>query len=329
MLRAARIAAVPSGDSTWRALLALPAAIALSLGIAACGDDDGEAGKLKTTQQNAGVEITIGSKDDTEQVILGQIYAQALEAAGYRVRLEADLRTSEAALGAVESGQISGYPEYLSTALESFLGVAPADLPHDPVQAAARAKAGLRARGLVAFKPAPYNRTYDVGLLVSRADELTVEKLTDLRGKSQNLTLAAPAECLERADCLGALEQGYGLQFSDTRSSQVEQRYAVLDSGQADLSILSTPDAKLFVSPSVYTSLDDDEGLFPAGNPIFIASRRAVNEAGPDFEATIERVQGALDLNAIQELNALVNIDGEDPATVARDYLLEEGYLKG
>jgi glycine betaine/choline ABC-type transport system substrate-binding protein len=67
--------------------------------------------------------------------------------------------------------------------------------------------------------------------------------------------------------------------------------------------------------------------VFPAGNPIFIASPRLVNEAGPDFQATIERVQRALDLNAIQELNALVNIDGESPEAVAKFYLQEEGYL--
>ena len=303
------------------------ATAALALGLAACGDDDGGGGgKLKSTQDNAGVELTIGSKDDTEQFVLAEIYAQGLEAAGYRVKTET-VGSAQAALQAVDSGQISGYPEYLSTALDSFLGVAPADLPHEPTEAAARAQAGLQDRGLVGFEPAPYNRTFDVGLLVSRADELTVEKLSDLEGKSGDLTFAGPAECAQRADCLGAVEEGYGLEFAEFIPTDVQRRYDVLDDGTTDLSILFTPDAKLFVSPSVYTTLDDDEGVFPAGNPFFITSQQVVREAGPDLQATIERVQGALDLNAIQELNALVNIDGEDPAEVAKAYLVEEGYL--
>ena len=100
----------------------------------------------------------------------------------------------------------------------------------------------------------------------------------------------------------------------------------MLDKNDADLSILFTTDAQLFVSDD-YTILEDDQGVLPAGNVIFVASKDAADEAGSDFGDTIELVQGNLTLEVMQELNARVDIDKEKPATVAADYLKEFGYV--
>ena len=102
----------------------------------------------------------------------------------------------------------------------------------------------------------------------------------------------------------------------------------MLDKGQADLSILFTSDAQLFTDPDKYTILEDDQGVFPAGNPLFVARQETVDEAGPDFGEVIEQVQGNLTLKVMQELNARVDIDKEKPADVARDYLVSSGYVE-
>jgi glycine betaine/choline ABC-type transport system substrate-binding protein len=327
---------VVSSDSRWQVLFALLAAVVLALGIAACGDDDDDDGDgggeaagalIESNPDNEGVEITVGSKNFTEQFILGNIYAQALEAAGYTVQTDLNLGSEQVALEALEAGEVDGYPEYTSTALTSFFDLPPEEVPNDPAQATEQTQADFEQRGLVAFAPAPFNSANAVGLLTSRAEELGVSTISDLEGQSQDLTLFGSPECRQRVDCLVGLQDGYGLQFSEFTPVDIELRYDVLDQGQADLSILFTSDAQLFTDPDTYTILEDDQGIFPAGNPIFVARQQTVDEAGPDLQQTIEQVQEGLTLEVMQELNARVDVDKEEPAAVATAYLRESGYI--
>ena len=105
-------------------------------------------------------------------------------------------------------------------------------------------------------------------------------------------------------------------------------RYEVLDKGDADLSILFTTDAQLFTDPDTYTILEDDQGVLPAGNVLFVARQETADEAGEDFGATVESVQENLTLEVMQELNARVDVDREKEADVAHDYLVEFGYVE-
>ena len=324
-----------SSDSRWRMMFALLAAFVLALGVAACGDDDDDEGDgggeasgelIESNSDNQGVELTVGSKNFTEQFILGEIYAQGLEAAGYTINTDLNLGSEQVALQALEAGEISGYPEYTSTALTSFFGLAPEDVPNDPAEATEQSQAEFEKQGLVAFEPAPFNSANAVGLLAETAEELDVETVSDLEGKSQDLTLFGSPECRQRVDCLVGLQDGYGLEFAKFTPVDIEQRYPVLDDGQADLSILFTTDPQL--QSDEYVILDDDQGVFPAGNPVFVASQDAVDQAGPDFQETIEKVQEGLSLEVMQELNARVDIDQQDPAQVATQYLQESGYVE-
>jgi glycine betaine/choline ABC-type transport system substrate-binding protein len=327
---------VVTTKSRLRAMFALLAALVLAFGVAACGDDDddGDGGGdtsaklIESNPDNNGVQLTVGSKNFTEELILGNIYAQALQAAGYDVKTDLNLGSEQVALQALEAGEISGYPEYTSTALTSFFGLDPQDVPSDPAEATADSQAEFEKKGLVAFAPAPFNSANAVGLLKSKADELGVTNVSDLEGKSQDLTLFGSPECRQRVDCLVGLEDGYGLQFKSFTPVDIEQRYPVLDSGQADLSILFTTDPQLSAQSDKYVILDDDKGIFPAGNPIFVATQTAVDEAGPDFRETIEKVQEGLTLPVMQELNARVDIDRQEPAAVATQYLQEAGYTQ-
>lgn len=318
-----------------RALFALLAALVLALTVAACGDDDddGDSGDssssstaIEENSDNNGVSLTIGSKNFTEQIVLGEIYAQALEAAGYDVSTDLNLGDEQVALKALEQGEISGYPEYTSTALTSFFEFAPEDVPSDANQAFEETQDDFEQKGLVAYPPTPFSSANAVGLLSSTADELGVSSISDLEGQSQDLTLYGSPECRQRIDCLVGLEDNYGLEFKSFTPIDIGLRYEVLDKGDADLSILFTTDAQLFVSDE-YTILEDDQGVLPAGNVIFIASQEAADEAGPDFGETIEKVQGNLSLEVMQELNARVDIDKEKPEDAAREYLEQFGYV--
>ena len=324
-----------SSNPRLRLLFALLAALVLAVAIAACGDDDestdgGEttaSSTIEANPDNEGVELTIGSKNFDEQFILGEIYAQALEAAGYTVETDLNLGSEQIALKALESGEISGYPEYTSTALTSFFGFAPEDVPGDPQQAYEDSAEEFESEGLVAYPPTPFSSANAVGLLTTTADELGVASISDLEGMSEDLTLAGSPECRERVDCLAGLEDNYGLEFGKFTPVDIELRYEVLDKGDADLSILFTTDGQLAESDE-YTILEDDQSLLPAGNVLFVASQEAVDEAGPDFGATIEKVQESLTLEVMQELNARVSIDREKPEDVAADYLQEAGYVQ-
>jgi osmoprotectant transport system substrate-binding protein len=233
------------------------------------------------------------------------------------------------ALKALKSGDISGYPEYTSTALTSFFNFAPEDVPGDAQQAYEESKDDFTNEGLVSYPPTPFSSANAVGLLTSTADDLEVKTISDLKGKSQDLTLYGSPECRQRVDCLVGLEKYYGLEFKSFTPVDIGLRYEVLDKGDADLSILFTTDAQLFVDPDKYAILEDDKQVLPAGNVIFIASQDAADEAGPDFGATIEKVQQNLTLPVMQELNARVDIDKEKPEQAAQEYLQEYGYISG
>ncbi len=319
-------------------LFALALIVALALGVSACGSSSSSTSTstgngsssgnlIQKNPANGKVSLTVGSKNFTEEYILGNIYAQALEAAGYKVDTKLNLGSETIALAALKNGEISGYPEYTSTALGSFFKVPPQKMPSDADQAAAMANSDLEKEGLTSFAPTPFADSNAVGTLTSTAQKDGLKTISDLKGKSQNMVLAGSPECRERIDCLAGLEKNYGLQFKKFTPIDISLRYTVLDKGDADLSILFTSDAQLANSDK-YTILKDDKGLIPAGNLIFITSQKVEKEAGPDFKSTIEQVQGNLTLPVIQELNSEVDIDKKTPAAVATHYLKSSGYIK-
>jgi glycine betaine/choline ABC-type transport system substrate-binding protein len=328
---------VVTGHSRLRAAFALIAALVLALGVAACGGDDdddtgtsgGDSAKLiQSNPDNNGVQLTVGSKNFTEALILGNIYAQALQAAGYDVNTNLNLGSEVIAYKALQDGEISGYPEYTSTLLTSIFGKEANQVPAEAQQAYQDAQSDLQGRGQVAFSPTPFADANALGTLKTTADELGVTTISDLQGKSQDLTLYGSPECRQRVDCLVGLQDVYGLQFKSFNPVDIGLRYTVLDDGQADLSILFTSDAQLSANPDKYVLLEDDMGIFPAGNVIWITDQATVEKAGPDYEGTIVKVQQGLTLPVMQELNARVDIDKQDPAAVATQYLQESGYIE-
>ena len=318
-----------------RTAVAMLFALALTLGVAACGssDDDtdttagGEGGgAIVANPDNGKVSLTIGSKNFPEQEILGEIYAQALAAAGYKVKSDLNLGSETVALRSVKSGQISGYPEYASTALTSFFGKEPEDVPADAQGAYEEAKAEFEKEGLTAFPPTPFASANAVGTLKTTAEKYDLENISDLEGVSEKLTLYGSPECRQRIDCLAGLEELYGLKFKSFKPVDIGLRYTVLEKGQADLSILFTTDPQLAAEKDKFVILEDDQEVFPAGNVIFVTKQSTVEEAGPDYEETIVQVQEGLTLPVMQELDARVELEKQTPKEAAAAYLKSAGY---
>jgi osmoprotectant transport system substrate-binding protein len=322
-----------------RALLALTALLLASLAIAACGDDDdgggggdgggGAAtqGTIQRNEENQSTSLTVGSKNFTEQKVLGEIYAQGLQAAGYKVRTELNLGDEKTALKALETGEIDAYPEYTGTALLSFFGFQADELPKDERAAYREAKKGFAEKNLTALPPTPFVSSNEVAVTKETADELGLRKISDLEGESQDLTLYGTPECRQRLDCLLGLQRVYGLDFERFVPVDIALRHEVLTKGQADVSIVFTTDPQ--IKREGFVLLEDDKGMFPPYNSTFVVRNDVAKKAGPDLPKVVAQVNEGLTDEVMQELNARVDLDKETPADVASQYLQETGLVAG
>jgi len=322
---------------TFPRLAALLGALALGL-VAGCGSGDDESSPgagatptpspdqtIKRDEANAKVSLTIGSKNFTEQRVLGEIFAQGLRAAGFKVSTSLDLGDEHVALEAVKSGTIDAYPEYTGTALLSFFGKTPDELPKDPEQAFKEARRGFAADGLVAFPPTPFTSSNEVAVTQETAEKLDLRRISDLKDEAGDLVLAGAPECRRRFDCLKGLEGVYGLQFKRFTEVPIPQRHEVLTSGSADVSIVFTTDPQIQRESEVL--LEDDQSMFPPNNSSLVMRKEVAEQAGPALPATLKVIQAALTDENMQELNARVDLDGQSPAEVAKAYLTENGLI--
>jgi osmoprotectant transport system substrate-binding protein len=291
-------------------------------------ESSGKAEAITSNPENEKVSLTIGSKNFPEQEILGEIYTQALQAAGYNAKSDLSLGSETVALKTLKAGKVSGYPEYASTALTAFFGLEPEEVPSDGTEAWEKANAEFEKEGLTAFEPTPFASANAVGLLRTTAEKYHLKTISDLKGVSEKLSIYGSPECEERIDCLAGLEKLYGLKFKEFKPVDIELRYTVLEKGQADLSILFTTDPQLASESEKFVILEDDKHVFPAGNVIFVTSKKVAEEAGPDYEKTILNVQHGLTLEVMQELDARVELERQSPAEAAKAYLESAGYIE-
>src|SRR3954468_11302352 len=324
-----------------RKLMSALAVLAAAVALTACGSSDkktsstsadtGTSGQsnpngIESNPANEGKKVTIGSKNFTEEFILGQIYAQALKAAGYTVKTQLNLGSEQIALRALKSGQVDAYPEYTGTALTSFFKMKATDVPHDEGKAYDLAKANFAKEGLIALPPTPFTDSNGVGMLKDAADKLGINTISDLKGKDASLRFSGTPECPQRPDCLLGLKQVYGLKFKSVSAVDPSLRHTVLEKKKADVSIVFTTDGQL--AQGKEKLLEDDQHMFPPYNVTLVFKAGALKKLGPDAQKTIALVQKGLTTEAMQELNSRVDIDKQTPAAVAKAYLTESGYLK-
>ena len=259
--------------------------------------------------------------------MLGEIYAQGLAAAGYTTKTDLNLADEQSAMSALEGGQISAYPEYTGTALLVFFKKDAADLPKDPQAAYEEVKTGFEPKGITAFPPTPFTSSNEVAVTKETAEKYNLKNISDLSdvaGEPERCTARRSAASAWTA-CSG-LEQIYGLKFKKFTPVAGDQRHEVLQSGRADVSIVYTTDPQIKRNGEVL--LEDDKGMFPPYNPTLLMKSETAEAAGPDLAKTIDLIQKPLTDDAMQELDARVDLDKKDPAAVAKEYLQETGLVK-
>lgn len=293
-----------------RPMMAILLAFVLSAGVTGCGAE---------AKENSDVTITVASKSTAEEVILGEIYAQAFEAAGYNVKRRDPLPSG---LPPFERKGIhlSGYPEHLNIALKDLLKLK-ADVPGNAMKAYTMTKEGLEKRGLTAFPPTSFSRSKAVGMLRKTAEERNLTTLSDLRSQAQGLAIMAGGFCRFSLDCLVGIERFYGITFGTFIAIEPALRYKVLEDGEADASMLLTTEGRLAGKKSKFVALEDDKHRLPAGNVSWVTTTDLVAEAGPDYEKAIVDAQKGLTLKVMQRLDAEVKLENKSPAEVATKYL--------
>jgi glycine betaine/choline ABC-type transport system substrate-binding protein len=320
-----------------RTVLAALAALAMVLALAACGEDEettesepsgggsADVEPIEENPDNNGTAITVGSKNFTEQYILGEIYSQALEAAGYDVTKELDLGPEQVAYRALQSGEVDAYPEYTGTALTSFFDFEIEDVPTNPEEAYQLAREEYANEGVTAPPPGPFDNTYVVASTTETAEELgNPETITELvEAAPEDVSISGFPECRQRTDCLLGLENVYDFtpEFIST-----EGQFEPLDNGQSDLAFVFSTDGAL--SLDKYYTYEDDQSLFPPYNITLSMRDQAAEAIGPEGIDVVERVQEPLTDEVMRELNARVDLDREEPADVAADYLREAGFVQ-
>ena len=231
--------------------------------------------------RGSGDTVTVGSKNFTEELILGELYAQSLEHAGLAVTRKLNLGTTDIAMAALERGEIDLYPEYTGTALLNVLKLPP---DGDAKRVYRNVKAAYEKQfGLVWLAPAPMNDTQALATTQAIAGREAISKLSDLAPKAGELRLGAVPEFLKRADGLPGLQKRYGgFRFKQVKIVDNGLKYQALDHGDVDVILAFTTEGDLKANNLVV--LEDDKHLFPpdqvaAGRAQSGARREAVDRA--------------------------------------------------
>ena len=289
------------------------------------GSDAGEQVSL------SGAELTVGSKEFTEQLILGQITLQALEAAGATVEDQIGLAGTVAARKALESGEIDMYWEYTGTGWITHLGHTD-PIPDRQEQFEAVAKEDLQKNDIKWLDPpAPANNTYAIAVRSEAAEVLGVDSLSGLAVLSQlrpeDVTLCAADEFLTREDGLPGLEKAYDFEVPADNIVRMEegQVYRAVDEGEkCNFGEVFVTDGR--IKGLDLTILEDDKQVFPIYNPSLTVSEEVIDQY-PELAKVFAPISEKLDNETLQDLNAAVDVGGESPEDVARQFLRENRLL--
>jgi osmoprotectant transport system substrate-binding protein len=298
--------------------------LSLLLALSACGNAGGGSGQ----GGGGGPTITVGSKNFTEQFILGELYAQTLEANGFTVERSLNLGSEQIADGALQDGQIDFYPEYTGTALTALLGYE-GENPATPEETyeEARSRYAERDPADTMLPYANFNNNYGIFVRRDVAEEYGLETLDDLAQAAPELTFATFSEFQDREDGYPNMVDNYpGLEeFEDIiTANDLGLRYQGVENGEADVGVGFLTDGQL-TSPELVV-LEDEKSIWPFYYPAPVV-RSDVLEENPEIEEILNSVTETLDVDNMREMNGQVDTGGEDPEDVARDFLEQQGLI--
>ncbi|NJP07686.1 MAG: quaternary ammonium transporter [Chloroflexaceae bacterium] len=283
-----------------------------------------QAGSADESGDGAGATITVGSKDFTEQFILGEMYALILEDAGFTVERKLNLGATPVAQTALESGEIDLYPEYTGTGLLTILKLPVSSDPEAVYNTVAEEY--LAQFNLVWLEPAPMNNTQALAMTSEKADELGITTISDMAAQAGDLIMIGPAEFEEREDGLPGLQEAYGnFDLAEYKAVDPGLRYRSLVEGEADVAVAFGTDGEISAFDLVL--LEDDQKLFP---PYQVAPvvRQDTLEAHPEIQTALDALAPLLTDGVMQQLNYEVSGNGQEPVDVARTFLMEQGLLQ-
>jgi osmoprotectant transport system substrate-binding protein len=291
-----------------------------SMLLSACGSpntDSGTGSKKKPT-------VRIGSKNFTESLILGEMYALALENAGYEVERKLNLGGTLVAHEALKSGDIDMYPEYTGTGLINILKL-PAK--SDPKEVYDIVSKNYKEKfNLIWLEPTQANDSQGLVTTKKVAEKYNLYTISQLAKLAPKLRMAAVPEFEEREDGLKGLKKFYGgFDFKSINLYDYGVKYRVLLNDEADVTVGFTTDGDL-TNPDLVL-LQDDKKFWP---PYFVAPvvRADILQKAPGMEKVLNEVSSKIDSKKMQQLNAEVDIKKREYAEVAKEFLQKEGILK-
>jgi len=296
-------------------------------GSTTAGTASGTTAASSVTSSTAGKfsgTIKIGSKDFTEEFIVGNMYALLIEAAGGKVDRKLNLGGTPVCQAAMEKGDLDLYPEYTGTGLLTVLKLpsnTDAKMVYDQV-----AKGYKDKYNFVWLDPAPMNDTQALAMTAAGSQKFGVTKISDIVAKADQLTMIGPPEFEQREDSLPGIMKAYGA-FKLKKYIGVDPglKYKGLIDGQADIAVAFSTDGDIAVNKLVV--LQDDKKLFPIYQITPVVTQKAL-DTSPGIRDALNKVAPLLTDQVMSTLNYEVDGKKREPADVAKEFLTNQGLLK-
>ena len=266
--------------------------------------------------------VRVGSKNFTEQFVLAELYAQALEASGVKVERKINLGGTLIAHKALEEKQIDLYPEYTGTIL---LAVLKQEAMTDPKAVYDTVKDAYAKQGLVVLNQAPVNNTYVMVVRPDTAQKYNLNTMSDLAKVSKELKLGAGPEFRDRKDGIPGLKAKYNMDFREDLQLAIGLRYQALKNDQ--IQVVNGYSTDGMISAMKLKRLVDDRNLWPPYYVVPVVRRDAL-DANPKIADVLNRVSALLDDASMADMNFKVDGDKMEPRDVAHDFLKAKGIVR-
>lgn len=277
-----------------------------------------------------GTDLSVGSKNFTEQLILGKMAVILMQAAGAKVQDLTNIPGSSSARQAMTQGDVNLAWEYTGTGWIAYLGHSDA-IPDPAKQYRAVRDEDLARNNLVWLPPAPENNTYGFAVKASTANRLRISRLSQLASvPAAERTLCVESEFASRNDGLEPMLKKYGvplgtgIQKSQVKTLDTGAIYAAVNNGICTFGEVFTTDGR--IKALHLKVLDDDRSVFPNYNASVVVGKKVLQQH-PDIARIFAPVSARLTDATLIDLNAKVDVDGQEPARVAMDWLRKEGFV--
>jgi osmoprotectant transport system substrate-binding protein len=269
--------------------------------------------------------VTVGSKDFSENTVLGEIFAQLIEAkTDLKVIRKLNMGGTFVNFEAIKNGQIDLYPEYTGTALTAQLKmddiITDADETYRTVSEEFDKQFNIKW-----LKPLGFNNTYTLAVTNEIFETYRIETFSDLAAISENLVFGAEHEFFDRQDGFDGLVKTYGMKFKgEPKKMNVSLKYPAMGSGDIDVTDAFATDGQ--IKQYNLKVLKDDKNFFP---PYYAAPiiRKEVLEKYPELEQILNSLEGLIDDETMMEMNYKIDVDNQDIKKVAEDFLREKGLI--